>query len=82
MSDVSQQQRYRVSDIDSDATVSEFLSQVKGLLGLPSHDSTGQPIRYTPLHERMGRHLRTDEKLGGVLEDDDRLTLHPDIDAG
>jgi len=79
---VSQQQRYQVSDLDLDASVGDFLRQVRALMELPTMDAGGQPISYSPLSVRAGRHLREDERLGDVLEQGDQLLLHPSVDAG
>ncbi len=80
--DVSQQQRFKVSDLDTDATVAEVVRELLGDLNMAVEDASGRPLSYTVRLEREGRNLQSNERVGDVLEEDDLLTLLPNVDAG
>ena len=58
---------------------------VQGLLakmGLARIDAEGRPLQYYARLDREGRHLNGSELIGDSLQDDDELTLTPNIEAG
>ena len=82
VSDVSGQKIFSVANAPADATVGEFVREMLGKMSLPPVDAGGAQLTYQARLEREGRHLNASERLGDALEFGDRLTLHPNIDAG
>lgn len=68
--------------IPLEATVGELVQTFVGRMGLNDKDKQGNPFVYRARLEREGRHLNASEIVGDVLREDDRLTLHPNVDAG
>lgn len=81
-SDISEQKQVEVQDIPSDADVQEVLDAIVRQMELPPNDVEGRPLLYQALLPREGRHLRGDEKIGDVLQQNDRIILQPNIEAG
>lgn len=82
VSDVSGQKRVRASRVPPHSTVGELIGRLLPKLGLAKNDADGRPLAYRARLERDGRHLRSSETVGEVLQDEDALTLQPSIDAG
>ena len=82
VSDVSGQKVVRVSDLQPDATVGELISSLLPQMTLPRNDVSGRPLTYHARLEREGRHLHATEVVGDALQQEDRVTLQPNIDAG
>jgi len=82
VSDVSGQKVYSVSNAPADGTVGELVHEMLGKMNLPRNDASGVPLAYQARLEREGRHLNASERIGDALEQGDRLTLQPNIDAG
>lgn len=82
VSDVSGQKVVRVSDLQPDATVGELISSLLPQMTLPRNDVSGRPLTYHARLEREGRHLHATEVVGDALQQEDRITLQPNIDAG
>lgn len=80
--DVSGQNRRRISDVPSDAQVSEIVQRLLSDMQLPGSDAEGRPLTYTARLEREARHLGANERIGDALEPGDNLRLLPNIDAG
>ena len=81
-SDVSQQKIVTVDGVPRDSTVGDLVQSLLDELKQPRNDSTGRSVTYRAMLRREGRHLRSDERVGEVLEPGDYLTLHPSVDAG
>ena len=82
VSDVSGQNAVRASGVPRSSTVSEMLDGLLAKMGLARIDSEGRPLNYQARLEREGRHLHGSERVGDALQEDDELTLAPNIDAG
>ena len=80
--DVSQQKMARVPSAPAEATVGELIKGLLSKMDLPQNDAEGRPLAYHALLEREGRHLHASETVGAALQEDDRLVLQPNIDAG
>jgi hypothetical protein len=81
-SDVSGQKLAEARRVPGDATVGELVSGLLTRMNLPRNDVNGRPLRYQARLERAGRHLLSSELVGESLQEDDRLTLQPNVDAG
>lgn len=81
-SDVSGQKMANVRDVPLDSTVGEMVQGILSQMNLPRNDSGGRPLNYHALLEREGRHLHASETVGDALQQDDRIVLQPNIDAG
>jgi hypothetical protein len=82
VSDVSGQKLYSVRNAPADATVGELIHEMIGKMNLPRNDAAGAPLTYQARREREGRHLSDSELIADALEEGDRVTLLPNIDAG
>jgi hypothetical protein len=82
VNDASRQKRLTVEEVPQDATVGEVVQNLLAELGLPVEDADGRPLSYQALLEREQRHVHATERVGDALLPDDRLTLHPNIQAG
>lgn len=82
ITDVSGQKVFSVSNVPVANTVGELINEVLPQMNLSRHDSGGAPLTYHARLEREGRHLHASERIGDALEQRDRLTLQPNIDAG
>ena len=80
-SDVTGQRSERVH-APRDATVGEWVEAVVGRLRLRRKDADGNGYSYRPRLEREGRHLNASEIVGEVLQEDDRVVLQPNVNAG
>ena len=80
-SDVSRQ-KFADADVMRDATVNELLPELVNEMELPANDVSGRPLTYHARLEREGRHLLGPETVGEALEENDRLVIQPNIDAG
>jgi hypothetical protein len=81
-SDASRQKQARALGVPLDSTIGEVVRGLIARMRLPRNDQEGAAIHYQPLLEREGRHLQWSELVGDVLENDDRIVLQPNIDAG
>ena len=77
-SDVSGQKTAHVKDVPADATVGELVQELLSQMKLPQNDG----VQYQARLEREGRHLNRSERVGDSLQEDDRILLQPDINAG
>ncbi len=82
ISDVSGQKVFSVANAPAANTVGELIQEMLGKMNLPRNDASGAPLSYQARLEREGRHLHASERIGDVLQNSDRLTLQPNIDAG
>lgn len=81
--DVSGQKVVSVSQAPPDATIGEVVDAVTAKMGLPRVDANQRPLVYHARLEREGRHLNASETVSEArLQEDDQLTLLPDIMAG
>jgi hypothetical protein len=65
-----------------EATIGEWVDSLVSKLGLRRKDGDGNPYAYRPRLEREGRHLNAGEIVGEVLQEDDHVVLHPNVNAG
>ncbi len=65
-----------------ESTVGEWVDALVSKLGLRRKDSDGNPYVYRSRLEREGRHLNAGEIVGEVLQEDDHVVLHPNVNAG
>lgn len=82
VSDVSGQKVFKVANAPTDHSVGQLVEEMVSRLHLPRNDSSGAPLAYAARLEREGRHLNASERIGDALEPRDRITLHPNVDAG
>ncbi len=82
VSDVSGQKSARASAVPLSSTIGELVQGLLAKMGLARNDADGRPLQYYARLEREGRHLNGSELVGDSLEDDDELTLTPNIEAG
>ena len=81
-SDVSGQKTVWASGVSMDSTVGELVNRLLAKMRLARTDREGRPLAYRLRLEREGRHLHGAERVGDALQADDRVVLHPNIDAG
>jgi len=82
VSDVSGQRAHDLRGVPVDVTVGELMQSLLSRMKLPQNDAEGRPLTYHARLEREGRHLHTSEVVGHALQDEDRIVLQPNIDAG
>jgi hypothetical protein len=82
ISDVSGQKSAEAKGVPADSTVGELVHGLLGSMRLPRNDVTGRPLTYRARLEREGRHLHASERVGDALQENDRLVLQPNVDAG
>jgi hypothetical protein len=81
-SDVSGQRTIKVSAVSPHATIGELVGGLLARLGLARSDADGRPMLWRARLDREGRHLNGAELVGDALQEDDHVTLQPDISAG
>ncbi len=81
-SDVTGQNLAHVPQADPDVTVGELVQGLLSQMRLPQNDSEGRPLTYHARLDREGRHLHSSESVGAALQDEDRIVLQPNIQAG
>src|SRR5437867_2315672 len=62
------------------ATVGDFVGGLTRELHLPSNDSQGRPLSYSA--RARGESLLESDRIGDVLEEQDVVTLAPNVTAG
>ena len=80
--DNSGQRRYRVRNYRSGATVGELVRNLVDRLGLRTEGADAADEVFHAFSGREGRHLRSAEIVGDVIEEGDEITLRPDVQAG
>jgi hypothetical protein len=81
-SDVSGQKLANAKSVPADSTVGELVQGLLVEMKLPRNDVAGRPLSYHARLEREGRHLHASEVVGDALQEQDRIVLQPNIDAG
>ncbi|PWU21222.1 MAG: hypothetical protein C5B50_02225 [Verrucomicrobia bacterium] len=80
--DVSGQNVVNVSRLDREMSVGELLDSLVPKMRLPVLGN-GRRITYHARHDRTGQHLHASQLLADTgLEDEDRITVQPSIQAG
>ncbi|HOX55989.1 MAG TPA: hypothetical protein P5205_03085 [Candidatus Paceibacterota bacterium] len=64
------------------ASMGDFVGSLLPRLNLPPQDSAGRALTYHARVDRLGRHAHASETVGEVLEPNDQISLHPNVDAG
>ena len=82
VSDVSGQKKVKVSGVSPGSSVREVINGLLERMRLPRNDSTGRPLNYRARSERKGSYLQDNETVGNAVEQDDKIILQPNIDAG
>ena len=82
VSDVSGQKAVRAAAVPLTSTIGELVQGLLAKMGLARSDAEGRPLHYYARLEREGRHLNGSELVGDSLENDDEITLTPNIEAG
>lgn len=82
VSDVTGQKAVRATAVPLTSTIGEIIQGFLAKLGLSRNDAAGRPLQYYARLEREGRHLNGSELVGDSLQEDDELTLTPNIEAG
>lgn len=81
-SDNSRQRRYTVRNYRGEATVGELVGSLVDRLGLRTEGADAADDVFHAYSGREGRHLRSAELVGDVIEEGDEITLRPDVQAG
>lgn len=81
VSDVTKQKVRAVEGVSPDLTAAELVEGLIDELNLPTNDNQGRALDYVALLSREARHLRSDERLGDVVESGDWIVLQPNIEA-
>jgi hypothetical protein len=82
VSDVSGQKVMSVSNVPTDATISELIQGLISRMRLPANDAGGRPLTYHARSDRQGRHLHGTERVTDAVSPGDRVVLQPNVDAG
>ncbi len=82
VADVSGQKHAEAKGVPADSTVGELIHGLLTRMNLPRNDVSGRPLTYKARLDREGRHLRASETVGEALQENDRIVLQPDVDAG
>ena len=80
--DASGQKTAVAEGVPSDSTVGELVEGLVSEMKLPANDVEGRPLSYRGRLEREGRALNPSERVGDALQEEDRIVLQPNIDAG
>ncbi len=80
--DVSGQKSARVKNCPPDCSVGELVQGFLARMHLPPNDVEGRALTYSARLEREGRALLGSEVVGEALQDEDRIVLQPNVDAG
>jgi len=80
--DVSGQRQYVAKDVPTDASWGETMRSFLASMSLPRNTPDGQKSIFTGRLEREGRHLHATEIVGDALQDEDRIVLQPEVNAG
>jgi hypothetical protein len=78
--DFTGQVRRRARGIPRSATVADLVGGLTRELHLPANDSQGRPLTYAA--RARGESLLESDRLGDVLEEEDVVTLAPNVTAG
>lgn len=81
-SDASGQRQYAIKNFPIGAQIRELIGVLIPQMGLSSKDSSGRPLDYQVFSKRESCHLRGSEIVGEALQQDDQISLLPDIQAG
>ena len=82
VSDFVGQRRARLSAVPRLSTIGELITSLVPKLELPEVNVEGRPLHYQARLEREQRHVHVSELVGEALQDEDEITLTPNIDAG
>jgi hypothetical protein len=82
VADVSGQNVVKAAGLSPGATIGELVQGLIPKMNLPVVDPEGRKISYHVRLDKAGRHLHPTEIVGDVLEEDDQITLQPNIMAG
>ena len=82
VADVSGQKHAEARGVPADSTVGELIHGLLTRMNLPRNDVSGRPLTYQARLDREGRHLRASEIVGDALQENDRIVLQPNVDAG
>lgn len=80
--DASHQKVANLAGVPTDTTVEELIDDLLQEMRLPKNDANGHPLVYHARLEREERHLHASEVVGAALRENDRIMLHPNVDAG
>lgn len=80
VSDVSGQRNVVVRDVPRDASWGETMRAILGRMAMPENPEA-ETIWKGRL-EREGRHIHASEIVGDVLQNEDHVVLHPEVQAG
>jgi hypothetical protein len=78
--DFTGQIRRRARGIPRDATVGDLVGGLTSELHLPANDTQGRPLSYGA--RARGESLLESDRIGDVLEQEDVVTLAPNVTAG
>lgn len=80
--DLSGQQRVRVTDIPGDQSVGRLVEQLVTEMDLNTIDPQGRPYTYGARSDREGRHVNAAERVADAFETGDKIRLEPEVIAG
>jgi hypothetical protein len=82
VSDVSGQKQFRVGSVPKESTIGELIQGLVVKMELARNDAEGRALNYRARLEREGRHLDAHELVRDSLQENDELSLHPNVEAG
>ena len=81
-SDVTGQKGFRAPAVPADFSIGQMLRTLLEKMGLARTDAEGRPVSFRARLEREGRFLHPSDRVGDVIQPDDRLVLAPNVNAG
>ena len=80
--DVTGQKVTSVKSVPVDGTIRELIDDVMARMKLPKTGPDGRPVAYQARLARGGRHLHDSERVNDAVQNDDRVVLLPNVEAG
>jgi hypothetical protein len=80
--DASGQKCLKLRSVPADATVGEVLEGLLGQMSLPRNSPAGEPVCYQVRSDRLGRHLHPSELVADTIQENDKVSVLPDVSAG
>ena len=80
--DATGQKCLNLRSVPANATVGEVLEGLLGQMSLPRNSPAGEPVCYQVRSDRLGRHLHPSELVADTIQEDDKVSVLPDMSAG
>ena len=82
VSDASGQRNFTIRGFSAAAKVHDLIKVLIPKMGLNTQDANGRPLDYQAFSRTESVHLRGSDRVGDVLQQDEEISLLPDIQAG